>query len=142
MQTLQISSLTDFGNEPLHMPANAPLDDVHDRLHALDIDLSCALRFSRVALQVLAAVSDEARQAIDRSLAEEIAMTHIEEMDGSAAVAAILSEARHHIASPSHDNADDAARFIERLLVERAAELTSPSAKADSEPLRASSAGR
>lgn len=124
MQTLQISSFTEFRNEPLHMPANAPLDDIHDRLNALDIDVSCALRFSRVALQVLAAVSDEARQSIDRSLTEEIAMTHIEEMDGSAAVAAVLSEARHHIATAPRDNADEAARFIERLLVERAADLT------------------
>lgn len=105
------------------MPANAPLDDdIRDRLRALDIDLSCALRFSRVALQVLATVSDEARQAIDRSLAEEIAMTHIEDMDSSAAVAAVLNEARHHIASSPGDKADDAARFIDRLLVERAAE--------------------
>ena len=91
------------------MPATAPLNDVHDRLHALDIDLSCALRFSRVALQVLATLSDEARQAIDRGLAEEIAMTAIEEMDGSAAVAAVLNEARHHIASSPRGNAGSAS---------------------------------
>ena len=99
MQTLQIASFIDFRNEPVQMPANAPLDDVRDRLNALDIDVSCALRFSRVALQVLATVSDEARQSIDRGLTEEIAMTHIEEMDSSAAVAAVLNEARHHIAN-------------------------------------------
>lgn len=115
VQTLQISSLFDLGTEPLHMPADAPLNEIRDRLHALDIDVSCALRFSRVALQVLATVSDEARQAIDRSLAEEIAMTRIEEMNDSAAVAAVLNEARHHIASSSHDSAGDAARVIERL---------------------------
>lgn len=59
----------------------------------------------RDALQVLATISDEARQSIDRSLSEEITMAHIEEMDGGAAVAAVLNEARHSIASSPRENA-------------------------------------
>lgn len=109
----------------MHTLANPPPnDDIRDRIHALDIDVSCALRFARVALQALASVSEEARQAIDRGLAEEIAMTRIEDMDGSAAVAAVLSEARHHIANTPRGVVDGAAREIERMLVERAADLT------------------
>ncbi len=89
----------------MHTLADAPLnDDIRDRLHALDIDVSCALRFSRIALQALASLSAETRQAIDRCLAEEIGMTRIEEMAGSAAVAAVLNEARHHIATTSRDH--------------------------------------
>lgn len=104
--------------------ANAPLDDdIRDRLHALEIDMSCALRFSRIAMQALASVSDEAREAIDRGLAEEVAMTRIEDQTGSAAVAAILNEARRHIASLPSDAVSAARRDLERMLVERAAEL-------------------
>ena len=86
--------------------------------------MSCALRFSRIALQALAAVSDEARQIIDRGLAEEIAMTRIEDQAGSTAVAAILGDARRQIATAPHDSASVARRDLERLLVEHAADLT------------------
>ena len=104
--------------------ANMPLDDdIRDRLHALEIDTSCALRFSRIAMQALASVSDEAREAIDRGLAEEVAMTRIEDQAGSAAVAAILDEARRHIGSLPSDSVSAARRDLERLLVEQAAGL-------------------
>lgn len=98
-------------------------EEARDRLHALDIDVSCALRLSRVALQALAVVSDEARAAIERGLAEEIAMTRIEDLAASDAVAAILNETRHHIVNAPRDRVSAAVRDIERLLVEQAAEL-------------------
>lgn len=98
-------------------------EEARDRLHAIDIDVSCALRLSRVALQALAVVSDEARQAIERALAEEIAMTRIEDLAASDAVAAILSETRHNIVNAPRDRVSTAVRDIERLLIEQAADL-------------------
>ena len=103
-------------------------DDIRARLDALDIDVSCALRFSRATLQALAAMSDEARQAIDRCLAEEAAMVRIENLAASAAIAATLNEARHHIVTAPRDSASAAVRDIERMLVEHAADLTGSSA--------------
>lgn len=59
---LWISNVTNSGT--LHTLANASLnDDIRNRIRALDIDLSCALRFSRIALQALASASDEARES-------------------------------------------------------------------------------
>ena len=102
-------------------------DDIRARLDALDIDVSCALRFSRATLQALAAMSDEARHAIDRCLAEEAAMVRIEDLAASAAIAATLNEARHHIVTAPRDSAGAAVREIERMLVEHAADLTGAS---------------
>lgn len=112
-------------------PATPVSDDIRARLDALDIDVSCALRFSRATLQALAAMSTEARQAIDRCLAEEAAIVRIEDLAASAAIAATLNEARHHIVTAPRDSASAAVRDIERMLVEHAADLTG--AASDSE---------
>ena len=86
------------------MTATAPIsDDIRARLDALDIDVSCALRFSRAALYALAAMSKEAREAIDRSLGEEAAIVRVDDISASAAIAATLNEARHHIAAAAND---------------------------------------
>lgn len=104
-------------------PAAAPLsDDLRARLDALDVDVSCALRFSRATLYALAAMSKEARDAIDRCLGEEAAIVRIDDLQASAAIAASLNEARRHIAASSGD-ADAAVRDLERMLVESAADL-------------------
>ena len=97
-------------------------DDLRARLDALDIDVSCSLAFGRAALQALAAISAEARRAIDRSLAEEAAIVRLEEVGASAAIAAILTETRQSIVAPPSE-VSDAVREIERLLVEQAAKL-------------------
>lgn len=102
--------------------AAAPLsDDLRARLDALDVDVSCALRFSRATLYALAAMSKDARSAIDRCLSEEAAMVRIDDLKASDAIAATLNEARRHIAAA--DDATDAVRDLERLLVESAADL-------------------
>lgn len=98
-------------------------DDVRVRLDALDIDVSCALSFSRATLCALAAMSREARDAIDRCLGEEAAIVRIEDLDSSAAVAAALNEARHQIRSVRDDLSAAATRDLERALVESAADL-------------------
>lgn len=98
-------------------------DDLRLRLDAIDIDVSCALRFARATVYALAAMSKEAREALDRCLGEEAAIVRIEDLDGSAAVAAVLNEARHYIREAANDSSDAATRDIERLLVESAADL-------------------
>ncbi len=99
-------------------------DDLRARLDALDVDVSCALRFSRAALYALAAMSKDAREAIDRSLGEEAAIVRIDDLDASAAIAATLTEARRHIAAAANDDRAAAARDLERMLVESAADLS------------------
>jgi uncharacterized coiled-coil protein SlyX len=97
-------------------------DDLRARIDALDIDVGCALAFGRATLQALAAMSAEARRAIDRSLAEEAAIVRVEDVSASAAIAAVLTEARQAIVAPPSEVAD-AVREIERLLVEQANKL-------------------
>lgn len=102
--------------------SSAPLaDDLRTRLDALDVDVSCALRFSRATLYALAAMSKDARDAIDRCLSEEAAIVRIDDLQASSAIAATLNEARRHIAQG--DTVDTAVRDLERLLVESAADL-------------------
>jgi len=103
--------------------APALSNDLRVRLDAIDIDVSCALRFSRATVFALAAMSREAREALDRCLGEEAAIVRIEDLEGSAAVAAILNEARHQIRTTRDDAAGAATRDIERMLVESAANL-------------------
>jgi hypothetical protein len=108
----------------LSTPAAPALpDDLRLRLDALEIDVSCALSLSRATLSALAAMSTEAREAIDRCLADEAAIVRIEDLDGSAAVAATLTEARHQIRSVRDDLSAFATRDLERVLVESAADL-------------------
>ncbi|WGM40683.1 hypothetical protein [Caulobacter sp. NIBR1757] len=97
-------------------------EDLRARIDALDIDVSCALAFGRATLQALAAMSAEARRAIDRSLADEADIVRVEDVNASAAIAAVLTETRQSIVAPPEE-AVDAAREIERLLVEQAAKL-------------------
>lgn len=104
-------------------PTSPVSDDLRARLDALDIDVSCALRFSRATLYALAAMSGEAREAIDRCLGEEAAIVRIDNLEASAAIAATLNEARHHIKAAAQDDAATLVRDIERLLVENAADL-------------------
>lgn len=68
-------------------------------------------------------MSREARETIDRCLGDEAAIVRIEDLDGSAAVAAALNEARHQIRSVRDDLAAAATRGLERVLVETAADL-------------------
>ena len=97
-------------------------EDLRARLDALDIDVGCALAFGRATLQALAAMSSEARNTIDRCLADEAAIVRVEDVSASAAIAAILNEARQSIVAPPKE-APDAVREIERLLIEQAAKL-------------------
>ncbi len=69
-------------------------------------------------------MSKEARDALDRCLSEEAAIVQIEDLDGSAAVAAMLNEARHHLRATADDGIRAATRGIERILVESAAGLS------------------
>ncbi len=68
-------------------------------------------------------MSREAREAIDRCLGEEAAIVRIEDLDSSAAVTAVLNEARHQIRSVRDDLSAGATRDLERVLVESAADL-------------------
>jgi hypothetical protein len=112
------------GYDPLSTLAGPALtDDLRLRLDALEIDVSCALSFSRATLSALAAISADAREAIDRCLADEAAIVRIEDLDGSAAVAATLTEARQQIRSVRDDLSAIATRDLERALVESAADL-------------------
>lgn len=105
-------------------PAASPLsDDVRARLDALDVEVSCALRFSRATLYALAAISKEAREVIDRTLGEEAAIVRIDNLEASVAIAATLNEARRQIAATAADDRAAAARDLERMLVESAADL-------------------
>lgn len=103
--------------------AAALSDDIRARLDAIDVEVSCALRFSRATLYALAAMSKEARETIDRCLGEEAAIVRIDDLRASAAIAATLTEARHHIAVQGDEGAAAAVRDLERILVETAADL-------------------
>ena len=114
-------------------PASSTLtDDLRLRLDALDIDVSCALSFSRATLCALAAISPEAREAIDRCLGDEAAIVRVEDLNGSAAVAAALNDARHQIRSVRDDLSAMATRDLERVLMESAADLRREPGKASS----------
>jgi hypothetical protein len=105
-------------------PAGPALtDSLRLRLDALDIDVSCALSFSRATLCALAAMSREASETIDRCLGDEAAIIRIEDLDGSAAVAAALNEARQQIRAARDDLSAASTHGLERLLVEAAADL-------------------
>jgi hypothetical protein len=105
------------------LAAPALSDDLRARLDALDVDVSCALRFSRATLYALAAMSREAREAIDQCLGEEAAIVRLDDIEGGAAVAASLNEVRHHIRLAAQDEAANAARDLERALLQTAADL-------------------
>ena len=114
------------GDVPLQTRATSQsLDDLRQKLDALNIDVSCALSLSRATLLALAAISRDAREAIDNCLSEEAAIVRIEDLDSSAAVAAMLNEARHQIRSIRDDLSAAASRDLERVLVESAADLQS-----------------
>jgi len=124
----------------LQTSATSPVsDDLRARLDALDIDVSCALRFSRATLYALAAMSQEARQAIDRCLGEEAAIVRIDDLKASDAIAATLNEVRHHINAAAQDDAAVAVRDLERILIETAADMGG--AERGDEPRQAKSAG-
>lgn len=114
------------GDVPLQTRATSQsLDDLRQKLDALNIDVSCALSLSRATLLALAAISRDAREAIDSCLSEEAAIVRIEDLDSSAAVAAMLNEARHQVRSIRDDLSAAASRDLERVLVESAADLQS-----------------
>ncbi len=114
------------GDVPLQTRATSQsLDDLRQKLDALNIDVSCALSLSRATLLALAAISRDAREAIDNCLSEEAAIVRIEDLDSSAAVAAMLNEARHQVRSIRDDLSAAASRDLERVLVESAADLQS-----------------
>ena len=104
------------------MQTSTTNEDLRARIDALNIDVNCALAFGRATLQALAALSPEARGAIDRCLTDEAAVVRVEEVDASAAIAAVLTEARQSIVAPPNETAN-AMREIERLLIEQAAKL-------------------
>lgn len=104
------------------MQTSTATQDIRARLDALDVDVTCALAFGRATMQALAAMSAEARHAIDRSLSDEAAMVRVEGTSAGAAIAAVLTEARQSIVAPPNEVAE-AVREIERLLVEQAARL-------------------
>lgn len=104
------------------MQTSTTNEDLRARIEALDIDVSCALSFGRAALQALAAMSADARRAIDLCLSDEAALVRLEDAPASSAIAAVLTEARQSIVAPPKEVLDS-VREIERLLVEQAAKL-------------------
>lgn len=88
----------------------------------IDIDVRCALGFSRATLAALATVSDEARAAVDAALAEQAAILTIDDLSGSAAVAAIFEETRASLCADAQPGGVR-AQALERMLVKAAAEI-------------------
>ncbi|MBQ1543060.1 hypothetical protein [Caulobacter sp. CCUG 60055] len=91
-------------------------DELRARLDMIDIDVRCALGFGRATLAALAAMSQETRAAIDTALAEEAALVAIDDLRGSAAVAAILEETRVRLGETARLQ-EFRAQALERLLV-------------------------
>src|SRR5476649_2120893 len=67
---------------------------VQRRLKAVDVDLRCALAFSRALLRGMAAVSSQARHALDAALHEELGVIANDDSECTAAALHIVSEAR------------------------------------------------
>jgi hypothetical protein len=61
---------------------------------AVDIDLRCALAFSRTAVRALAALSEDASALVDEQLAQELSQVTLERADSMEAVSALLEEMR------------------------------------------------
>jgi hypothetical protein len=96
--------------------------DVQQHLKAVDIDLRCSLAFSRAVLQGLAAISAQARHALDAALDEELCAIAFDDADSSTAAHQIVSEARAKLHTPMPFQ-DRLARDLERAIIEKAAAL-------------------
>lgn len=66
---------------------------------AADIDLRCAMAFARAALQTICGLSPEAKAKALAALDEEAHSAAMDGGDDSAAVAAVLEEARQRLAA-------------------------------------------
>ncbi|HZZ30882.1 MAG TPA: hypothetical protein VFE10_02725 [Phenylobacterium sp.] len=92
------------------------------RLAALEIDLRSALAISNALLEGLTATSPSTHHAIDVALDEALKTISTEERQGSAAVHAIVSEARAKLRSETGLQ-DRMARDLETLLIAKAAAI-------------------
>ena len=81
---------------------------------AADIDLRCALAFSRSTMKTLAVLSPSAHDELDRFLVEEIEAVVIEEAPGGTVVEAILEQTRTYLAA-RREEADRIRRLDEAL---------------------------
>ena len=95
---------------------------VQRRLKAVDVDLRCALAFSRALLRGMAAVSSHARHALDAALHEELGVIANDDSECTAAALHIVSEAR---ADLHRDSGFQSllALDLERAIIEKAAEV-------------------
>ena len=95
---------------------------VQRRLKAVDVDLRCALAFSRALLRGMAAVSSQARHALDAALHEELGVIANDDSECTAAALHIVSEAR---ADLHRDSGFQSllALDLERAIIEKAAEV-------------------
>ncbi len=88
---------------------------------ATDIDLRCALAFSRSAMRTLAVLSKSAHAELDRCLGEEIDAVAFDDGPGRSAVEAIIEEARASLAERRHEV--ERIRRLEEALTEEARRL-------------------
>lgn len=97
---------------------NLPLQ----RLRAAEIDVQCALAFSRTALRVLAMVSTEAAAAIEEGLTSELASFETDGGWEARTTSAILREMREQIRQSGREI--ERARELEERLVREAMALS------------------
>jgi hypothetical protein len=82
----------------MQRPEHAEANDMRlQRLRAAEIDVQCALAFSRTALRVLAMVSAEAAAAVEECLTSELTAVEMEGSWGAKTTGAILREMREQI---------------------------------------------
>ena len=91
-------------------------------LETIDIDLRCALAFSRALMRGLATVSPQAQHALDGALREELEVIGMDDCKSSAAAYSIISEARASLKALSSLK-DRLAIDLERAIVEKANSL-------------------
>ncbi len=97
------------------MASSSEAFDLQPRADAVDIDLQCALAFSRSALKALVTLSEEASLMVDQCLADEIAATRLEDHAGSTAIEAILEDMRA-VLKRSRDEHVRARELEDRLI--------------------------
>ena len=102
-----------------HPPA---AEAIQRQLRAVDIDLKCALAFNRVLLKGLAAMSAQARHALDVALDEELRTIAFDNAEGAAAVHKIVEGARVELGAESLFR-DALARDLEQAILDCAAAL-------------------
>jgi hypothetical protein len=114
----------------MQRPEHAEANDVRlQRLRAAEIDVQCALAFSRTALRVLAMVSTEAAAAVEECLTRELTTVEMGGAWRARTTSAIIQEMREQIRESGREI--ERAHELESRLIREAMALPRGTGKPD-----------